>query len=323
MYKKTQSKSDKVLELYNSGVILTKICVETKTSQKTVKKILFSHGINYDELEELKYREKLKLAIKLYEEGKAQIQIEQELNLTRKTLRKLFKEQAKHYKTKSEQWRIRYGNTLREDAFELITPESAYWIGMLYADGHIGSGRREFNVELGLHSNDIEHLKKYQNFLGANGKMSPAPKQDYIRVKIGCERLYKSLQNLGFTNNKSLDAKPHNSVEDDRNFWRGCVDGDGGIYNPYKTKKGKSPRQIFLCGTLDTVIGFIVFCEKNSKIINRKFPTKANGKELYEISYYGKEAEMIAELLYKDTAVYLDRKYAVYLSWNINSNKNL
>ena len=29
---------------------------------------------------------------------------------------------------------------------------------------------------------------------------------------------------------KSYDAAPHESVQNNKNFWRGCVDGDGGDY---------------------------------------------------------------------------------------------
>lgn len=309
MYEKSQKKSEEILKMYQEGKKLTEICKETISSQPTVKKILFSYGLDYDKIEKQKYLEKLDLAVKMYEEGKSQTYIEEQLNLTRKTIRNLLKDKATHYKTKSEQWRIRYGSTLKEDAFETITPESAYWLGMLYSDGHIGGDdARGYNVELGLHSDDIEHLKKYQDFLECNGNLSPASKQDYIRVKIGCQRLHQSLKDLGFTNQKSYDAKPHESVENNRDFWRGCVDGDGGIYN-----RKDNCKQIFICGTLDTVIGFIVFCENNSEIINRKFPTKSG--TIYQVSYYGKEAELVADLLYKDATVYLDRKYKVYKNW--------
>lgn len=309
MYKKSQEKSEQILELYRDGVILTKICEETKTSQPTVKKILASNGIDYNLQELEKYQEKLDRVLKLYNEGKSQSSIEKELNLTRKTIRELLKSEEVHYKSKSEQWRLRYGNTLREDAFETITPESAYWIGMLYTDGHIGKGNRGYNVELGLHSNDIKHLEKYKEFLNCNISLSKAKNQDYLRVKIGSDKLHKSLQNLGFTNNKSHDAKPHISVENNRDFWRGCIDGDGGIYNNRKDKC----KHIFLCGTLDTIIGFIVFCENNTNIKNRKFPTQHD--TIFQVSYYGKEALEIANLLYKDSYVYLDRKYQVYQEW--------
>jgi len=248
----------------------------------------------------------------LYLEGKSQSYIERTLQMTRKTIRTILKENDIHYKSKSEQWRIRYGNTLKEDVFETITPESAYWIGMLYTDGHIGAGNRGYNIEFGLHIQDKDHLQKYLNFLESNNPIQDDTRGGYCRVRIGSERIHKSLQNLGFTNQKSYDAIPHKSLENSKDFWRGCVDGDGGIYNPYK-KHGS--RQLSLCGTKDTIERFILFCEENCHLHNTKKPTRHGGKCLYEVSYYGREAEAIAALLYKDSPVHLDRKYQIYQDW--------
>jgi len=315
MYITSKEKSEKVLELYNQGIILTKICEETKTSQPTVKKILAENGIDYNAREKEKYHEKLDLVLKLYEEGKSQTYIEKELNLTRKTIRELLKNKEIHYKSKSEQWRLRYGNTLKEDVFETITPESAYWIGMLYTDGHIGGeDARGYNVELGLQISDFHHIEKYQNFLECSNEIDYIPERESpsVRLRVGSERLHQSLRNLGFTNQKSYDAIPHETLKNNRDFWRGCIDGDGGIYN--RTKKQAS-RQLFLCGTLDTIVCFICFCEDNLQLYNKKLPTRCSGINHYQISYYGKEVEQIADLLYKNATVYLDRKYKIYQEW--------
>lgn len=252
----------------------------------------------------------------LYLEGKSQLQIEKTLKMTRKTIRTILKENDIHYKTKSEQWRIRYGNTLKEDVFETITPESAYWLGMLYTDGHIGSGNRGYNIEFGLHIQDQEHLKKYLKFLNSSNKIIEDSRGGYSRVRIGSEKLHRSLQNLGLNNRKSWDAIPHDSVKNSKDFWRGCVDGDGGIYKPYY--KGGS-KQLSLCGTKETIEGFIVFCKENVTIYNNKLPTRHGGQCLYEVSYYGKEAEAIATLLYKDSTTHLDRKYQIWKDWNLES----
>jgi hypothetical protein len=317
MYTNTQEKSEKIREMYLEGVKLTQICEETKTSQSTVKKILASFGIDYDVREKQKYQEKLDLALELYEQGKSQCYIEKELNLTRKTIRELIKNKEVHYKSKSEQWRLRYGHTLKEDAFETITPESAYWIGFLYTDGHITGDKTEgYNVELLIQRGDREHLQKYLDFLECSNRIEDGVSNgnDYSRVRIGCRRLHESLKNLGFTNQKSYDAVPHESVQNSKDFWRGCIDGDGGIYNPYQNQLSK---HIFFCGTFDSVIGFICFCESNTNIKNRKFPTKHD--TIFQVSYYGKEAEEIADLLYKNATVYLDRKYQIYLNWLQNN----
>lgn len=310
MYKKSEIKTQQILDLYSQGIILTKICEETKTSQPTVKKILKENGIDYNDLKKIKYQEKLEQVKVLYEQGKSQLYIEKELGLTRKTIRELLKSSDIYYKSKSEQWRIRYGNTLKEDVFETITLESAYWIGMLYTDGHITKTTN--CVDLGFHSNDKDHLKKYLGFLHSSNTIEKTSNRNFCRVRIGSERLYKSLQSLGFTNQKSWNAIPPKCLENSRDFWRGCIDGDGGIYNPYSRHGTK---QISICGTLDTIIRFIEFCQNNTNITSKKYPTQKEGKCLFAVSYYGKEAEQIADLLYKDSTIYLERKYNIYKSW--------
>lgn len=311
IHKKSQDRIEKILELYKEGKTLTAIGEEVGTHRDVVKRHLIQAGIDYDEDQQKLQEEKRLLVIKYYEEGKSQIWIEQNLKMTRKTIREILKNVDVHYKTKSEQWRIRHGNTLKEDVFDTITPESAYWIGMLYTDGHIGSGKRGYNIEFGLHEQDREHLQKFLDYIRSSNIIQNDKRGGYCRVRIGSQKMHESLQRLGFTNQKSYDVVPHKSIKGSRDFWRGCIDGDGGVYS--KDMVSYRTHHIYLCGTLDTVCEFIWFCQEYIGLTSRKYPTQRIGKCLYDISYYGQEAVKIADYLYKDSTTYLDRKYQKYL----------
>ena len=51
-----------------------------------------------------------------------------------------------------------------ENFFEKIdSPRKAYWLGFLYADGCIASGKRS-DIELSLQLSDKEHLQKFKIF---------------------------------------------------------------------------------------------------------------------------------------------------------------
>ncbi len=305
MYKDTKEKSQKIHQLFEEGVILTKICEITSSSQFTVKKVLSSFGIDYDSYMKEEYRKKLNRVVELYREGKPQLFIEKELNLTRKTIRNLLKNQEDMvYKTKSDQWLLRYGGTLNEECFNELTPESLYWIGMLYADGHITKSR-EFSIELVLHKDDHLHLEKYKNFLGTSRNIGKGTGNG-LRVRINSKKIHNRLSELGFKHDKSYTAIPHDSFKESRDFWRGAVDGDGGVYRYTRID------QVFLCGTLETIFDFIVFCSKHAGV-KEKYPSKASGVVLYQVSYYGQDARKVATLLYKDACVYLERKYQKYL----------
>jgi hypothetical protein len=50
---------------------------------------------------------------------------------------------------------------LNEDFFEKIdTPESAYWLGFMYADGNVHQRGQSFRIKIGLNGKDRHHLAK-------------------------------------------------------------------------------------------------------------------------------------------------------------------
>lgn len=305
MYKKSQEKSEEIVRLYKEGVGLTEIMKRTTSSQPTIKKVLSNSGMDYDLDKKKLYQEKLDQVVILYEQGKSQLYIEQELGLTRKTIRQLLRSKDLKYRDKSEQHHIRYGTELNHNAFDNLDSEVLYWIGLLYSDGHID--KNEYSIELTLHNNDKNHLVKFKNFLGSNREISKG-NGDCSRIRINSKRLWERLMELSFTNDKSYTAKPNILLKDSRDFWRGCIDGDGGIY------KYTSGLQITLCGTLETIFDFAIFCNKNANVAD-KYPSLSKN-QLYQIHYYGKDAIKVADLLYKDSSVYLERKYEKYLEFS-------
>lgn len=49
--------------------------------------------------------------------------------------------------------------------FEKIdNEEKAYWLGFLYADGNVSL--KEDKIELSLAEKDLNHIKKFKNFIG-------------------------------------------------------------------------------------------------------------------------------------------------------------
>lgn len=309
MYKTTNKKQEEIQRLYDEGVKLTEICKLTSSSQPTVKKVLLSCGIDYD-AERLKAREKqLKQVIDLYNQGKSQNYIETHLKLTRKTIRELLKEAGVDYRDKSQQQHINRKTVINHNAFDELTPEALYWIGMLFTDGHIEQ-KREASIDLTLHNEDIEHLYKFKEFLGTTREVKK-DKGDCSRLRVNSKQLRDRLVELGFTHNKSTSILPHELLKHSRDFWRGCIDGDGGVY-----WRKDNTGHVTLCGTLETIFEFGIFCTSHIGI-KEKFPTRAKGKNLYQISYYGKDARKIAAYLYKDSTIYLQRKYDTYQNFLI------
>lgn len=303
MYKKSQEKFNEIKKLYDEGVMLTEICKLTFSSQPTVKKVLLHFGINYDNQKKIKYQEILNKAIEFYEQGKSQLFIETELKLTRKTIRTLLKSKNIVYRNKSEQKFLDYGTELDETCFDELTPEALYWIGILHADGHIE--KNEYTISLTLHNTDYQHLENFKKFLKSNRKITP-DNGDCSRVRINSKKIWNRLKDLGFTHDKSYTAKPHSLLKYSKDFWRGEVDGDGGVYD-YTYMK-----QMTLCGTLETIFDFIIFCSKETGIKD-KYPSPSGENKLYQVTYYSEDCKKVLDLLYKDSTIHLDRKYQKYL----------
>jgi len=306
MQKRSIEKLETIKNLYLGGFNLKDISLEVKTSSMFIKKALLSLGIDYDKEEAIKHKEKLNKILELYNQGKSQLFIEKELCVTRKTIRSLLKINTDIiYRSKSEQHEIRYGTEIDHNAFDVLTPDSLYWIGMLYADGHIEE-KGEASIDLTLHTEDIEHLEIFKSFLKSNRNVYTSKNSSCSRFRFNSVRLRDCLVELGFSHNKSTSIIPHALLKESRDFWRGVVDGDGGVYNY------KATPQVFLCGTLETIFDFIIFC--NTYIfIKDKYPTKCKGKNLYEVHYYGNDAIKVADYLYKESNYKLKRKYEKYL----------
>ena len=86
------------------------------------------------------------------------------------------------------------------------------------------------------------------------------------------------------------------------------MDGDGCLSDV-------QVKTLHLCGTLQTIEYYINFVYSHIPSITKK-PVIGNyvSKNFFQISFY-KEAVQVADLLYKDSTIYLDRKYEKYLSW--------
>ena len=90
MNKTLNFKIEKIYELYSSGLTLNQIAISVKASTISVKKVLLeTYNIDLDKLRIEDYQNRLNKVIPFYLEGKSQLFIEKELNLTRKTIREI------------------------------------------------------------------------------------------------------------------------------------------------------------------------------------------------------------------------------------------
>lgn len=211
---------------------------------------------------------------------------------------------------RKEQWNFSNRLPLRQDAFAKITPESAYWIGFLMADGSVGSKRT--TIKLYLAEEDKEHIQKFKDFLGSGHKIihySRKPwngykRQDAYGITVNSKQMVQDLAKYGVTPRKSATAKVI-QLENDPHFWRGVIDGDGSLFRIMVD--GRKYPSISLCGSNSMCCQFLNFAKDHTK--TKSSVHKDTRGDLYYISFGGSIAAILIKILYKDANTFLKRKY--------------
>lgn len=208
-----------------------------------------------------------------------------------------------------------------EHIFDSIdTEEKAYWLGFIFADGYVSSTNNK--VELSLKSGDTLHLEKFNKFMGgASNKVkigkSTCGNVIYERCRwfISNKHLKETLISYGCTPNKSLVLKfPNESIFKNklliRHFIRGYIDGDGCL--SYGNKNHTEPT-ISILGTRDFLEGIerhIPELKNYSLHLNDK-----NNDKTFVLSATYRVAFRVTLRLYKNSTIYLERKYEKYLEF--------
>lgn len=198
--------------------------------------------------------------------------------------------------------------TLNKSYFDKIdTEDKAYFLGLMYADGYNCENRDRFTITLQERDRDI--LEKLSKCINSNKplyliKYKNRPTwQKHLMMTIISKQLSQNLVKLGCWQKKSLNLKfptpeqvPNRLL---RHFVRGYVDGDGHI----------SKDEIALWSSYN-------FCIKFSQIlksmqINSSVDRRKNIHRLRILGGKSKRRDFL-NWIYKDSTIYLDRKYKTY-----------
>lgn len=206
-------------------------------------------------------------------------------------------------------------NVLR--IFETIdTEEKAYWLGFLYADGSVGSA--DNRIELGLAEKDVGHIEKFRNFIGIPNKISYRPSTKSYRYSFRSIPCKTDLIKQGCVPKKSLilEFPTEQQVPKEliRHFIRGYFDGDGWFTNT------PDCFQVGIIGTENFIKGFLDSIEIENKS-NKIFDVhREDGAKRYVFGAY-QDVLNFLNWIYKDSNIYLDRKYEHYLDFINNGSQ--
>lgn len=208
---------------------------------------------------------------------------------------------------------------LNEHYFDVIdTEDKAYMLGFIYADGN--NLFKLNRIALKLSITDKEILVKFSNIMFGEEvikyekrKNKQGKEFEYVVLNYFSKHMSQHLATLGVVENKShkivfpewLDKSLY------RHFIRGLIDGDGWIYLPNSNRD--SPNVGLICTR--KMNDFLKdYFEKELSL--KAYLAKAHKQDfdvMCEIrvkNYH--QCKIFLDWLYKDTNIYLQRKYNLY-----------
>lgn len=202
---------------------------------------------------------------------------------------------------------------LKEDYFEKIdTPEKAYFLGFLFADGNVFNNQ----IALEIHVRDKEILEKLKQEVNTVNQITYRKRKhtEVCCLRITSQRMCEDLKKYGIVPNKTVlttRLPQHFNPLFLRDYLRGLVDGDGYVI---KTQTGRYCIG-FVSNYEAICLDFRNYCnmllEEKSfiKIIAKSKKTASGG---YTCNFSKQSVvKQLATILYKDSIIYLTRKYAM------------
>lgn len=197
---------------------------------------------------------------------------------------------------------------VNEYYFKKWSPEMAYILGYILADGCIIEGTYEGYsgaLKFGVQKRDVDILEKIKKELSSGHKISPS--RNAFHFCITSQIIVDDLKKLGIIYRKSLrENVPSVPSEYKRDFIRGIIDGDGSIH----FDKRNHPT-ISVCGGKNTITfiqnHFLSLFNLYSKIAWRE--KDENSQRLFYIAYRSNSAKTLVNYLYANSTLYLERKF--------------
>lgn len=199
-----------------------------------------------------------------------------------------------------------------EEFFDTWTSEMAYVLGYFAADGTMYRNKRG-SCYVGFTSTDLELVETVKRIMNTTNAIEEYQsrfdhhKRRYT-LQIGSKKIYKRLQELGFTPNKSLTLRfppvPDNVIA---HFIRGYFDGDGCItIGRYKLTGKQIVHASFVSGSKK----FLAVAQRRLSETGTmgKGSLYSHGKTAYMLRYGKNDARQLYKFMYPTNVPHLGRK---------------
>jgi len=211
-----------------------------------------------------------------------------------------------------------YTQRFNEEAFsDLGSEHPCYWLGFLFADGSVGIS----GLQIHLRRSDEPHLEKFRQFLHAEQPLrhtttrSKGKTYERVSFRVNDRAFGRNLARLGIATDRPdpEDAIAHIPDKMLCHWFRGLFDGDGCAHKTGAlTFLGPKPILITLRNTL-IGLGSLSLRSPNGPKIEVK-------PGICRLHFSGvTQCRRIAEYLYQDATVWMERKRDIIDSWTSRS----
>ena len=261
------------------------------------------------------------LVVKLYKEFGSSVDVGKMFNVSHKIITKILEERGvKRTAAKKRKYKI------NENYFdEIDTPNKAYILGFLWADGC--NFPKKGTISMSLEEQDKDILECIRNEVGSERPLEfidYSQKHDFgyvykdqYRLLLFSTHMCKTLESIGMVPNKSLIVTfPKISSHLIRHFIRGLFDGDGSVYR--RKYKNRNSYQHTL-----TITSTLMLCEELVSIVKTELDVNChiydasnrNGiTKVFNIS--GKnQIKKFMDWIYDGADLKLQRKYNRYIQY--------
>jgi len=206
---------------------------------------------------------------------------------------------------------------VNSDFFKLWSPEMAYVLGFIAADGNICHSGSAHTLHIA--SDDVDIIEKIKIVLEYKGPIYKKPRSNgkiSYSLRICDPVIFQSLNNLNITERKSLTLKPPKIPKYlIRHFIRGYFDGDGSVSLRSPKYNNKLVVDIYTAS-----IHMAAFLHQNvTKVLDGLYKgniklTLAHQKTQYYAVRLGHGAsQKLFQYMYKNANIYLERKYQKFM----------
>lgn len=203
-------------------------------------------------------------------------------------------------------------HAVNSDFFKKWSPEMAYILGFIAADGNICHSGNAHTLHIASDDIDIiEKIKKVMHYFGPIHQKPRFNQKISYSLRICDKEIFYDLMALGITERKSLNLNPKVLKLYVKDFIRGFLDGDGSVYLR-KTRYPSNLNVIFYTASEPMAIFVHNFLKKSlKKLYGGSIRSRLSkfGNPYYSLGLGHKASAKLFKLIYKESSIYMDRKY--------------